>query len=280
MACEEDSWGLREYVASNVAVPEELRPQRVAVLCVGNRLMLDDGVGPAVYDELTASYDIPDNVELLDLGCLSLAMIDRVREFDVILTVDAVDDSGQPAGTVLRYAPDAMARHVGITASLHDLKLIDLFDSAALLGYQAEGLCLGMQVENASPAEATEGLTRPVHDALPLLVDVVVGELARLGFPLSRKASIIEWSVEAYLLGLKYRGSGRPLIIGDAHFRSEHNDSNWPAGEELFVKRESTCSRLLSRQLACKNRSYLHACATIHGVWMKANSFTYGGYRV
>ena len=30
MACEEDSWGLREYVASNVAVPEELRPQRVA----------------------------------------------------------------------------------------------------------------------------------------------------------------------------------------------------------------------------------------------------------
>lgn len=94
--------------------------------------------GPAVYDELMASYDIPDNVALLDLGCLSLAMIDRVREFDVILTVDAVDDSGEPAGTVLRYAPDAMARHVGITASLHDLKLIDLFDSAALLGYQAE----------------------------------------------------------------------------------------------------------------------------------------------
>ena len=83
-----------------------------------------------------------------------------------------------------------VAEHVGITASLHDLKLIDLFDSAALLGYQAEGLCLGMQVENASPVEATEGLTRPVHDALPLLVDVVVGELARLGFPLSRKASI------------------------------------------------------------------------------------------
>ena len=71
MACEEDSWGLRRgCVASNVAVPEELRPQRVVVLCVGNRLMLDDGVGPAVYDELMASYDIPDNVGLLDLWLL------------------------------------------------------------------------------------------------------------------------------------------------------------------------------------------------------------------
>lgn len=182
-----EGWGLHGYVLSSEAVPVDLRPERIAVLCVGNRLMLDDGIGPAVYDALVAQYDVPENVELLDLGCLSLAMIDRVREFDVILTVDAVDDSGEPAGTILRYAPDAMARHVGITASLHDLKLIDLFDSAALLGYQAEGLCLGMQVENASPAEATEGLTPVVHKALPLLVDVVAGELARLGSPLEKR---------------------------------------------------------------------------------------------
>lgn len=161
---------------------------RIAVLCVGNRLMLDDGVGPAVYDELVARYDIPENVELLDLGCLTLAMIERVREFDVLVTVDAVDGTGNPPGTVVRYAPDDMARHAGATASLHDLKLIDLFDAAALLGYHAEGLCLGMQVENASPAEATEGLTPAVHAALPLLVDVVAGELARLGAPLAPKA--------------------------------------------------------------------------------------------
>ena len=192
MADEREGWGLHEYVASNEAVPAELRPDRIAVMCVGNRLMLDDGVGPAVFDEIMESYDVPDDVEVMDLGCLSLAMIDRVREFDVIITVDAVDESGQPAGTVLRYEPDAMARHVGITASLHDLKLIDLFDSASLLGYHAEGLCLGVQVENASPAQATVGLTAPVHDALPLLVDVLVGELARLGHPLPKKIAAVD----------------------------------------------------------------------------------------
>ena len=65
--------------------------RRIAVFCVGNKLMLDDGVGPAVYEELLTRYDIPDNVELFDLGCLSLNMIERVREYDVIITVDAVD---------------------------------------------------------------------------------------------------------------------------------------------------------------------------------------------
>ena len=45
-----------------------------------------------------------------------------------------------------------------------------------------------MQVENSSPACVTIGLTPKVHAALPLLVDVVAGELARLGSPLMPKA--------------------------------------------------------------------------------------------
>ena len=35
---------------------------KIAVLCVGNRLMLDDGAGPAVYDELNERYLLPENV--------------------------------------------------------------------------------------------------------------------------------------------------------------------------------------------------------------------------
>lgn len=159
----------------------------IAVMCVGNKLMLDDGVGPAVYEELLERYSIPSNVTLFDLGCLSLNMIERVREFDVIITVDAVDGTDAAPGTVFRFQPDAMARHSGATASLHDLKLVDLFDAAALLGYEAEGLCLGMQVENASPAVVTIGLTPAVDEALPLLVETVAGELARLGSPLVPK---------------------------------------------------------------------------------------------
>ena len=160
----------------------------IAGFCGGNKRMLDDGVGPAVYEELLKRYEIPDNVELFDLGCLTLNMIERVREYDVIITVDAVDGTDAEPGTVFRFEPDAMARHSGANASLHDLKLVDLFDAATLLGYEAEGLCLGMQVENPSPAVVTVGLTPKVDAALPLLVETVAGELARLGSPLRARA--------------------------------------------------------------------------------------------
>ena len=158
-----------------------IREPVISVLCVGNKLMLDDGLGPAVYEELVERYEFPDNVRLYDIGCLSMDMLPVVEASDVVMTVDAVDGTDSEPGTVFRFPPDAMARHSGATASLHDLKLIDLFDAAALLGYSAEGLCLGMQVANPSPAEVTIGLTPKVHAALPLLVETGVGELRRLG---------------------------------------------------------------------------------------------------
>lgn len=166
------------------------RPDNIAVFCVGNKLMLDDGVGPAVYEELLARYEVPDNVQLFDVGCLSLDMLSYVKDYDLVITVDAVDGTDEEPGTVFRFEPDAMARHSGATASLHDLKLVDLFDAAVLLGYRAEGLCLGMQVENSSPSRVTIGLTPKVDAALPLLVETVAGELARVGSPLSKKEGV------------------------------------------------------------------------------------------
>ncbi len=160
--------------------------QRIAVLCVGNRLMLDDGVGPAVYDAVRQDYVMPAGVDLYDLGCLTLDMINAVRDYDLVITVDAVDGTDAAPGTVFRYAPDDMARRPAGSQSLHDLKLADLFDAALLLDYRAEGVCLGMQVENPSPAEVTMGLTPAVYDALPLLVETLLAELVRRGVEVRR----------------------------------------------------------------------------------------------
>ena len=161
--------------------------RRAAVFFVGNKLKLDDGIGPAAYDLFLETYVVGPEVELFDVGCMSLDMIRFVEKCDFILTVDAVDGSGHPAGTVFRFSPDDMARTSGPRDSLHDLKLADLFDAALLLGYECDGWCVGMQVENMVPAELVIGLTPPCNDALPLLVDAAAAELDRRGFPVSRK---------------------------------------------------------------------------------------------
>ena len=160
---------------------------RAAVFFVGNKLMLDDGIGPAAYEELLQAWDIPENVQLFDVGCMSLDMLPYVRDCSFVMTVDALDGTGAAPGTVFEFSPDDMARNSGATASLHDLKLADLFDAALLLGYEAEGFCLGMQAENIEPAEFVVGLTPPCAEALPLLVEATAAALVKRGFKLVRK---------------------------------------------------------------------------------------------
>ena len=87
--------------------------KRIAVFFVGNRLMLDDGVGPAAYDLIREEYILPDNVDMFDVGCMSLDMISKVNEYDFMITVDAVDESGSEPGTVFRYRPHDIARTCG-----------------------------------------------------------------------------------------------------------------------------------------------------------------------
>ncbi len=159
----------------------------VAVFCVGNRLHLDDGAGPAAHDIILDRFDVPEGVEVFDLGVLTMDMINYVDKCDAIITVDAIEYSGEPAGTILRGTPQELARSLGAAISMHDLRLVDLFDAAILLGYECEGICLGVQVENTEPEILTEDLTPKVKEALPLLVETIAAELARLGHPLIDK---------------------------------------------------------------------------------------------
>ena len=168
----------------NRAIPSHA-PRRAALFFVGNMLMLDDGIGHAAYLELSRIYKLPDNVDLYDVGCMTMDMINLVRDYDFLMTIDAVEDSGEAPGTVFRYAPDDVDRG-GTIASLHDLKLANLFDAASLLGYRSEGMCLGMQVQNANPDQYTVGLSEPCAAALPLLVETIAAELDRHGFAVQR----------------------------------------------------------------------------------------------
>ena len=161
--------------------------KHIAVFCVGNRLHYDDGVGPAVYDEVMRRFDVPDNVSMFDLGVLTMDMISYVESCDVVIAVDAMEHSGHEPGTILRGTPDDIAPAQGANMSLHDLRLKDLFDNAMLLGYEAEGICLCMQVENTEPEILTDDLTPRVKAALPLFVETLAAELARLDSPLIDK---------------------------------------------------------------------------------------------
>lgn len=153
---------------------------RVLVLGIGNILMMDEGVGNRVATELQATYVFPDDVRVMDGGTMGLGMMHLFRGVEFLMLVDAVDGTGHPPGTVVRVAPEDFAPNQ-VLHSLHDVRFVDVLNAAKLIGIMPEADCIGVQVEDMSPAELTIGLSEPVEAAVPRAMAAVLYVLEEHG---------------------------------------------------------------------------------------------------
>ena len=152
---------------------------RVAVLCIGNELLMDDGAGPCCARYLRARYGFPAEVDVLDRSVMGMAILSDLRAYDYALVLDALEVPGAQPGQLFSFAPeDAAPTPAGMT-SLHEVRFADVLGSAELLGIQCAGHCLGVQVENLSPSEFVMALTPRVAAAIPLLAQAAVRHLNR-----------------------------------------------------------------------------------------------------
>jgi hydrogenase maturation protease len=156
---------------------------RVGILCLGNLLMQDEGLGPRVADELARGYLWPEGAEVCEGGVMGMALLADLPRFDVLIIVDAVDKTGHKPGTVLTFRPEDIAPRDSF-CSAHETRLTDVLEAAALLGINPKTHCLGVQVLNRAPQDYVIGLTPPVEAAVPLLVQKVLELCASYGvFP-------------------------------------------------------------------------------------------------
>jgi hydrogenase maturation protease len=111
---------------------------------------------------------------------MGMALLGDLKHFDVVLVVDAVDNTGEEPGTVVTFLPEDIAPYQAFHGA-HDTRFIDVLQAATLMGYTPEGHCLGVQVLDMHPAEYSIGLTEPVAAAVPLMVSAVLGFLTQHG---------------------------------------------------------------------------------------------------
>lgn len=85
--------------------------KRTAILGFGNPVRADDGVGCRVIDLLKQRIDpLPDFLSLIDMGTSAFEVLFQLQGHERIILVDAVINSGDPAGTLYHLpASEAMS---------------------------------------------------------------------------------------------------------------------------------------------------------------------------
>jgi hydrogenase maturation protease len=149
------------------------------ILGLGNVLLEDDGVGAAAVELLHARYDAPPGVDVLDGGTLGLSLLPYLERADRVILLDAIRADG-PAGALVRIDGEQVAPAVATRLSPHQVGVADLLDGARLLNRYPR--CLVLLGIVPQSIELSVGLTLPVRQALPQLVECAVEEARAMGF--------------------------------------------------------------------------------------------------
>jgi hydrogenase maturation protease len=152
--------------------------ERITVMGIGNPLVKDEGAGVRVIETMMSTLRFPDNVTLVDAGTMGMGILNLFQGCDYLLVIDAIDGTGEPAGTVVRLSPEDLAPNQ-IKHSMHDMRLVDVLEAAMLMGTRPEADCIGIQILDMDGIAI--GLTEPVEAAVPAAVAAALQILAEHG---------------------------------------------------------------------------------------------------
>ena len=149
-------------------------PMGVAIIGVGNILMMDEGVGVRVVEELRRR-EIPEGVDLFDAGTAIMDLMSDLRDYDRLIIVDAVQ-GGSPPGTLYRFRPEDLGKVIvrSSAMSLHQVSLLDGLELERL----ATGRTYDITIIGIEPDRIEMGLSlsAALQASLPKIAEVVLGE--------------------------------------------------------------------------------------------------------
>jgi len=152
---------------------------RILVCGVGNKLKRDDGLGPRIIEELENKVDQP-GVDLADYGISGFKCALKLEGYQKVIFVDAISLPGSAPGRLhrLKITKDKLMRSPRLSdfsVSMHESDLERIMATAAVLNiYPDEVVIIGCE-----PADTAVGLglSKPVEEAVPKVIDLVLQEL-------------------------------------------------------------------------------------------------------
>ena len=139
------------------------------ILCLGNDILHDDGVGWAVADALEDR--VPPGVTIRRSALSGFYLLDELTGWDSVIVVDAVQTGAHPPGTVLSFPFEALGTDAG--PSPHAVGLPSVVALGRRSGVPLPQAIHIVAIEVDDMESFREGLTPAVRAAVPKAVNMI-----------------------------------------------------------------------------------------------------------
>lgn len=145
------------------------------IICLGNPLMRDEGIGVRLASELLQCLADNPNVEILDLGTGGLTIMHAIAGQEKVIFVDCALMSEAP-GKMLRFTPqEVVSKKIKTRYSVHEGDLLEVLKLSADMGECPDDIVIfGIEPKEISSGE---GLSEALENNIPHYVETILKEL-------------------------------------------------------------------------------------------------------
>lgn len=118
---------------ADVLLQEFLAVPEITVLGIGNVVLQDEAFGVRMAELLSAKYTFPANVQVIDGGTLGMELLRFVTGTKKLLVIDSIN-GGAEAGTLFRFANEAVMEHFQDKLSVHEVGIQDVLALLSVTG--------------------------------------------------------------------------------------------------------------------------------------------------
>ena len=146
---------------------------------LGNPLMTDEGIGLEVIRRLMSRSDLPDFIELIELGSNLMIVVHAIANRQKAVLIDCAF-MNKPAGTICRFTPaEVISQKTETPLSLHHPDLLKALEISRRLGECPEEVIIyGIQPERVTPGDSLSPL---LHSRLDNYAETISAELLSSG---------------------------------------------------------------------------------------------------
>jgi len=147
----------------------------ILIICLGNPLMRDEGIGIRLASELSVHLTDNPDVEILDLGTGGLSVIHAMEGREKIIFVDCAI-MGKAPGFINRFTPvQVRSKKIRMRYSLHEGDLLNTIELSRRLGKCPDDIVIfGIEPEEIAHGE---GLTSKLENNIRQYVQTILKEL-------------------------------------------------------------------------------------------------------
>jgi len=142
------------------------------VLGIGNTLRGDDGIGPVIIEELK-KLDLPDSINLIEIGSDAFSIIDHFENKQSVLVIDCAQMGKDPGECVKFDVKNENLPILDKAISVHGFGFADVYKLAQNLYEDIQCTIIGIQPKSI---EFNTGLSEEVKNNIPLIINMVMEE--------------------------------------------------------------------------------------------------------